>query len=310
MSQSTKISEGEAEYDVPAAGKPCKTWYKVFGDLEDPARKRPLVALHGGPGSCHIYLLSLAKIWENYQIPVIMYDQIGNGNSTHLPEKVGDMSFWTEELFRNELDNLLRYLRIDGDYDLFGQSWGGMISSAFATYRPKGLKRLILADAPASIPLWIKSAYKLRSELPEEVQATLTEHEEAKTLTSKEYEEAISVFYKRHLCRLEIWPEELIRTYATLKNDPTVYISLNGFNEFIIIGYLKDWSVIDDLHKIEVPTLVINGKYDPTQDEAVLPFFEKIPKCKWVRFEESSHLPHVEEPERFLEVVGEFLSYE
>jgi len=40
------ITEGEVDFDVPAAGKPCKTWYKIYGDLS--AGKRPLVTLHGG----------------------------------------------------------------------------------------------------------------------------------------------------------------------------------------------------------------------------------------------------------------------
>jgi len=86
------------------------------------------------------------------------------------------------------------------------------------------------------------------------------------------------------------------------------YPRRNGPNEFHIVGTLKNWSVIDELHKITVPTLLINGRYDEAQDEVVWPFFVHIAKVKWIQFSESSHLPQWEERERYMEVVGEFLA--
>jgi len=71
---------------------------------------------------------------------------------------------------------------------------------------------------------------------------------------------------------------------------------------------LKDWSVVDELHKINVPTLLLNGKYDAATDEVMQPFFDIIEKVKWVRFAESSHMPHLEELEEFLKVLGGFLT--
>lgn len=79
-----------------------------------------------------------------------MYDQLGCGRSTHLPEKKGDESFWTIKLFLLELDNLLSHLGIQDDYDLLGQSWGGDLAADYAILQPKGSKRLVLASAPAS----------------------------------------------------------------------------------------------------------------------------------------------------------------
>ena len=63
-----------------------------------------------------------------------------------------------------------------------------------------------------------------------------------------------------------------------------------------------------EIHKIIVPTLLINGKYDEAQDEVMEPFFKSIPTVKWARFAESSHLPQLEETEEFLKVVSNFLS--
>lgn len=129
MSQ-PQVIEGEVDFVVPAAGKPCKTWYKVIGDLQS---NKPLVALHGGPGCAHEYLLVLADLTSSLSIPIVLYDQIGNGQSTHLPEKNGDGSFWNEQLFLDELDNLLTHLGIKDNYDLLGHSWGKL---ATACMRP------------------------------------------------------------------------------------------------------------------------------------------------------------------------------
>ena len=101
----------------------------------------------------------MADIYVKYSIPVVFYDQLGNGDSTHLPEKVGDAgSFWTEQLFLDELDNLLRHLGIQDDYSVIGHSWGGMLAARHAARRPKGLRRLIISNSAADIQLFVKAA--------------------------------------------------------------------------------------------------------------------------------------------------------
>lgn len=163
-------SEGEIPFDIPQAGKPCYTWYKIVGELNPSTRKSnttPLITLHGGPGACHEMLSPLADLNEKYGIPVIFYDQIGNGKSTHLREKAGDETFWIEELFVKELDNLIDYLGIRSGFDLYGQSWGGLLASRYATLQRKGLRKLIIADASASVECMQLSYLSLIPDGPE-----------------------------------------------------------------------------------------------------------------------------------------------
>jgi proline-specific peptidase len=178
--------EGEADFHVPSANKPTKTFYKVYGDLKSSDRT-PLVCLHGGPGFPHDYLLDCAQLASKFDIPVIFYDQLGCGRSTHLPEKMGDTSFWTEQLLLDELDNLTKHLGIDGAYDVLGHSWGGMLGARHATRQPKGLRRLIISDSPSNMITWVKVANELRTRLPQDVQDALKRHEEAGTTDDKEY---------------------------------------------------------------------------------------------------------------------------
>lgn len=72
-------------------------------------------------------------------------------------------------------------------------------------------------------------------------------------------------------------------------------------------GPLKEWTSIDRLHHVHVPTFIINGRNDIVQDFVCEPFFRLIPKVKWVTFQQSTHCPHMEEREMFMKLVGNFL---
>ncbi|WP_369365709.1 proline iminopeptidase-family hydrolase [Streptomyces sp. CG4] len=279
-----------------------KTWYRVTGDLG--SGLAPIVVVHGGPGSTHDYLLPLARLAEQGH-PVVHYDQIGNGGSTHLPRRGVD--FWTVDLFLGELDNLLTSLGIADNYVLFGQSWGGLLVAKHAAARPAGLRGLVIANAPASYPLWLEEMAVLRAQLPPGVNETLLRHEAAGTTDSEEYYQAMTPFYEKHVCRLKPWPREYQASFYEVYNDPTVYYTMNGPSEFHVIGTLKDWGVEDCLPEIAVPTLVLSGRHDEATPKTVRPYQELIPDVRWVVFEDSSHLPHLEEPEAFLEVMTEYL---
>lgn len=279
-----------------------ETWYRVTGDLA--ARRLPLVVAHGGPGCTHDYVDSFAGLATQGRA-VIHYDQIGNGRSTHLPEKGAD--FWTVEFFLSELDALLAHLGIAERYALLGQSWGGMLASEHAVRRPAGLNALVIANSPASMELWVTGAAKLRAALPDEIRDALDRHEAAGTTDHPEYRGATRVFYDRHVCRVVPWPAEVARTFAAIDEDPTVYRTMNGPNEFHVIGTLRSWSVIDRLERIEAPTLVFRGAHDEATAECVQPFIDCIPNVEACVFEHSSHMPHVEEKELCLATVERFL---
>ena len=154
----------------------------------------------------------------------------------------------------------------------------------------------------------------------------MTKHEKDGTTDSKEYHDAMDVFYSRHVCRLNPMPEDVVTAFGELEKDPTVYFTMyaasyffnfqriyrvsrrNGPSEFHITGSLKTWSVIDDIHKINVPTLLLNSRFDEAQDSVLEPYFAGLSKVKWYTFAESSHMPQYEERELYMQRVGGFLS--
>jgi L-proline amide hydrolase len=278
-----------------------ETWYRVAGELD--ASPTPVIICHGGPGAAHDYVEPIAEL-SRFGRGTVLYDQLGCGLSKHLPD--APVEFWTPELFKQELSRLADHLGIADRYAVVGQSWGGMLAMEYALDHPPGLRAIVVADSPASIPLWVEEANRLRRDLPPDVQETLTRHEEAGTTSDPAYAAAVQVFYERHLCRVP-WPDFVSRSFAQITADPTVYHTMNGPSEFHCIGTLKTWDITDRLHEITTPTLLISGRHDEATPHIVEQIHARIPGAQWELFEESSHMPHVEEPELFLERVEAFL---
>src|SRR5919198_3081678 len=280
-----------------------ETWYRVVGELDPASPLTPVVICHGGPGAAHDYCEPIAELSRGGPA-CVLYDQIGCGRSDHLPG--APREFWTPQLFKDELVELTRHLGIAGRHAVVGQSWGGMLAMEYALDHPDGLRAIVVADSPASMTLWASEANRLRGDLSPDVQATLTRHEEAGTTDDPEYEAAVRVFYDRHVCRVE-WPDCLRRSFDQIAAEPTVYHTMNGPSEFHVIGSLKTWDITDRLHEITTPTLLVSGRHDEATPLIVGQIHERIAGAEWVIFEESSHMPHVEEPDAFLDTVERFL---
>jgi proline-specific peptidase len=257
--------------------------------------------LHGGPGAAHDYLESLEAMAATGR-RVIFYDQLGCGKSA----TPSNPSMWTVDLYVEEV-NVVRQALGLASLHLLGQSWGGMLGMEYALTQPAGLVSLTVASSPASMIQWVEEANRLREELPPEVQQTLLRHEEAGTTGDPAYEQAMMAFYKRHVCRLDPYPDFVNRTFAAIVEHPEVYNTMNGPSEFHVIGTLKTWDIIARLGEIRVPTLVTSGRYDEATPAIAETVHHGIPGSEWVLFEHSSHMAHAEELDRYIQVLDDFL---
>ncbi|KAI0362151.1 alpha/beta-hydrolase [Trametes cingulata] len=209
------------EGSIPFAhgGETYQTFYKVFGNLTTRTHT-PLVVLHGGPGLSHDYLLPLSDLSTHHAIPVILYDQIGNARSTHLRDKPA--SFFTIDLFIDELENLLAHLSVENSFDLFGHSWGGILGTEFEVRRrPAGLRHLILSDSLASMELWQESNAQLLKAFPKDVQEGMA----AGMKDPAAYQNALRRFHAVHGCRVKPMPKEFVFSIDQVfgsNGDPTV----------------------------------------------------------------------------------------
>jgi L-proline amide hydrolase len=292
----TTSTEGRVAWDEH------ETWYEVVGDI---GSAPPLVISHGGPGATHDYLTSIGDLAATGRA-CVFYDQVGNGRSSRHPDAPSES--WNVALFLEELDHLLEHLGISRSYHLLGQSWGGMLAMEHALRHPTGLRSIVVADAPASTRLWAQEATRLMSELPPDVRAIIDHAHETGETDSPAYEEATGVYYRRHVCRITPPPPEVQRTFSALHEDPTVYGTMVGPSEMNPTGTLKDWDITDRLGEITTPTLVLSGRFDEATPTVVRPIADGIPDATWVVFEESSHMPHIEEHDRYVQVLEDFLT--
>lgn len=283
------------------------TWYRVVRPTAEPpdGHTAPVLICHGGPGISHHYLGSLAALAMRGH-PCVFYDQVGCGNSKRLPDVPPE--FWSVELYLRELDELLDVLGFGDGYHLLGHSWGGMLALEHAVRRPAGLRSIVVADAYASSATYLNEIGTLLDGLPRADRDAIRRNEAAGTFDTPEYEQATRTFYGRHTCRVRPVPEELMRTLAGLREDATVYQAMCGRNEFTMTGTLRTWDITGRLDRIEVPALLVSGRHDQVTPACVAELRAGLRTAEWVVFEESSHLPHLEEPERFIATVGEFLS--
>jgi L-proline amide hydrolase len=278
---------------VPFRG--YRTWYRITGDRN--AAAVPLVALHGGPGSTHNYFMPLERLGE--ERPVVLYDQIGCGNSDH-PTDIE----WSIAVFREELDTLREQLRLDRIH-LLGTSWGGMLALEHVLSGAQGIVSLVLSSTLARVDLWAEEQLKLRAALPANVVAVLDEHEAAGTFDDPEYERAMEVYYDRHLYRGQKPRAEMDRWAA--ERSAEVYEAMQGPNEWTITGAMRGWDARDRLGEIDVPALVVRGRYDMCTKPIAAELVNGIPGAREVVFRESSHTPVLEETDRYLDVVRTFL---
>ncbi len=293
------MSQPVQEFTIPFKG--YETWVRVVGAGEQ-AGKLPLLCLHGGPGATHDYLESLDVMADTGR-RVIYYDQLGCGRS-EIPESKPEM--WTVDLFVEEIDVVRIALGLEKIH-LLGQSWGGMLAMEYMLTQPVGIASLTIASSPASMIQWVEEANRLREQLPPDVQQTLLEHEAAGTTSTAAYQDAMQVFYDRHVCRVP-YPDYMKRSFDYLARGGEVYNTMNGPSEFHVVGTLKQWDVRDRLPEIAAPTLVTSGRYDEATPLIAETVTHGIPGAQSVIFENSSHSSHVEEADRYVQVLTDFIS--
>lgn len=289
-----KISEGY----MPFMGH--HTYYRTVGERTD---KAPLILLHGGPGSTHNYFEVLDRVAEEDGRMLVMYDQIGCGNSY----VDGRPDLWTAETWVNELIALRKHLGLDTCH-LLGQSWGGMLLLTYICgYEHSGVKSGILSSTLPASWLWGIEQARMIKELPEEYQEAIKTATETGDYSNDIYQRAEEEYMLRHAAGKPDpnGPECLLRKKRTGRES---YVVGWGPNEYTPMGTLKDYDVIDKLKDIKEPCLVINGGNDLCTPYIAKVMYDNIPNSRWELFRECRHMCFVEDNDHYVEVLKEWLN--
>jgi proline iminopeptidase len=273
--------------DVPGG----RIWWRMDGVRHLRSGRPPLIAIHGGPGGSHDYLLPLTRLSE--ERAVILYDQLDCGDS----DKPGDPRNWSVDRFVAELDALRTALALERCI-ILGHSWGGLIAIEYAARGAPGLEGAIFACALVSTARWVADNAAHKAALPADVQIVLDRHEAAGTTSSPEYQAALGVLMKRHFCRTAQEPPEIARLFRKLNG--TLYRTLWGEHEFACTGALRDYDASPLLPRIGVPSLFLCGEYDQSTPAANRDYASLTPDAKVSVIPGASHMPMFENPVAFL----------
>lgn len=276
-----------------------KTYYRIVGEPNPDLA--PLLLIHGGPGSSHNYFELIDDYAEQSGRQLIMYDQVGCGKSS-LPE---DEKWYVKETWAEELIALRKYLHLD-QVHMLGQSWGGMLEMFYLTqYAHDGVKSVMIDGSPASIKLWTQEQHRLISYLEAVDREAIAEAERTGNFSGPKYLAANDRYMERYCWDdpTEDSPEPLCRP----TNGKRASLIAEGPNEFTENGTISDFDVTDDLHKIDVPTLVTSGTDDLCTPLIAKSVYDHIPGAKWHLFANSRHLALLDQHDEFISVLDNWL---
>ena len=232
-----------------------------------------------------------------------MYDQIGCGNSY----VEGHPELWTLKTWIDELKAIRKHLNLN-EVHILGQSWGGMLEIAYISdEKPEGIKSAILTSTLSESQLWGKEQHRRIKYLSQEDQNAIEIAEKTGKYDTKEYEIANEHFMKRH-CNYIIndnTPECLTRKK---KFGNEAYITAWGPNEFTPVGNLKDFNYTEKLKEWKVPSLIISGTSDLCSPLVAKTMYDKIPGARWELFEDSRHCVFVDQNEKYIKLLVEWLN--
>ena len=284
---------------MPVAG--YQTYYRSVG--KPTGTKKPLVLLHGGPGSTHNYFEVLDRLAEEDGRQLILYDQIGCGNS--YVENRPDL--WVGETWVQELIQLRKHLGLE-ELHLLGQSWGGMLLLDYVCHhRPKGLKSLILSSTLPASWMWGMEQQRMIQELPPEMQEAIRKATATQDYSDPVYQAAEAEYMLRHASG-PVTPEspECLRRPA--RRGTESYVVAWGPNEFTPQGTLKDFDVTEQLQDIEEPSLIINGGNDLCTPYIAKYMYDRIPHAQWELFRTCRHACYLEDTDRYVKLLKTWLN--
>jgi proline iminopeptidase len=250
--------------------------------------------IHGGPGADHTsYKSTFFPLSRKLQL--IYFDHRGQGRSARGPKET-----YTLENNVEDMEALRQYLGLD-KIVLLGTSYGGMVALTYAVRYPQNVSHLIVIATAASSSFLPRAKEILAQRGTEEQKAIASRLWDGNFETEEHLREYFQVMGPMY---------SLTHNSSSSGAMDKTILSVDAIN-VAFGGFLRDYNVLDELHKITAPTLVIGARHDwicaPEFSEEIA---KAIPKADLRIFENSGHLIRVDEPEALLDVIAGFLVYQ
>lgn len=242
----------------------------------------PLLLIHGFTGNLRNWALQAPILSRGFRM--VSFDQRGHGHSEK-PSRPQDYSL---ELMAEDAYGLLQHLGIDRCY-LMGHSMGGMVAQHLALAHREPVRALVLVNTAADV------TNKMRTQ----ERARLVEIARDQGMEAA-FEEQLRISPMAEQIRgqpqlLGLWRQQFLLT----SREAYIYCAR---------AMARREPLLDKLHTIEVPTLVICGENDDLLVEASHQMHERIAGSELVIIRGAGHTPQIERAPEFNRVLGEFLT--
>jgi len=280
--------------------KDYKTYYEVYGELNE--NTIPLIILHGGPGGTFSSYEVFTKLVDK-GFTIVFYNQHGSGSSKIINHN-NDIYFF--ETYYAEFESLIEELKIN-KYSILGHSWGGMLALKYIIDRdPTKLVSLILYSSLPSSKLWNEESLRLINYYPHEYKLALLNNLNHLKYNKKIYKKAVKLYTLDH------HHDNAYKVYKPLhkrkmKFNKEVYEALWGDSELFCTGSLLNYDVINDLDKVKIPTLIINGANDESTPYINKVMHDGIKNSKWFIIQDARHVSYNEHPEEVINILNDWL---
>jgi proline iminopeptidase len=255
---------GARKITISTPKGPHQVWIKRVGNNP----KLKLLLLTGGPGLSHAYLEVMDSYLPGAGVEYYHYDQLETGES----DRPNDPDLWTLARYVDEVDQVRKAIGGDkNNFCLLGHSWGGLLAMEYALSHQDQMKCLVISNMMASIPAYNAYAKKvLEPKMDPAVLKQILDMEATGKTEQPAYMNLLMPnWYQQHILRRPVaqWPEPVLRAEENMNRK--FYVTMQGPSEMSASGRLVNWDRFNDLKRIQIPTLVISGKYD-TMDPAYM----------------------------------------
>jgi len=254
----------------------------------------------GGPGATYHYLRGFLKL-ANSNLRVVLFNPRGVGHSWS-PARASDYTIANQA---EDVEAIRRALKIT-ELHLLGYSAGGFVALEYAHRYERHLTSLLLCATAGGAEDWRASIRTMLARATPRQRSRLKELTKAKAFDTPEYRalsEAIAQPFQTRF--LKGVPRDLKAT----KLSTAVYraMATRTGDEFVLDGTIARWDGRKYYSKIEVPAVVVVGRYDFFLEPSV-EMAERIEPAHLRVLARSSHMAILEQPREFLGTVREFLS--
>lgn len=242
----------------------------------------PVVFIHGLAGDHTAWTPQLEAFRANHR--VVAFDNRGAGQSTQIDEPVS-----TEDLARDTL-GLMDALQIDRAH-VVGRSMGGSIGQHMALLAPERVHTLTMCASFAKLdPLGVRVLTNMREVL--EWRGDWADHARHSVPNF-----VSPAFYNAN-------PQTVAQIEALIGGETRLQACYVRQNHACL-----EHDTLDRLGEIACPTLILAGGSDPICSLTSTRWMqERIAQAEVVVFEASSHFFLIEESDRFMQVLGDWLA--